>query len=265
MAVLRVAICDDKARALKRTTSLVAKCPGVAIAGAFSSGRTFLDAIEGCQPDVALIDVEMPDPAGFDIVAALADQDWTVYAEPPLVIFTTDDPNFGIAAFDCGAVGFLNKPIELKPLQQCLERARVAMTRHEPRQRLHHLRAELDLVRNLYRRVLASRYLIVRNWGRPLTRVSVSSIEWIEAKYSSNVLLHCGPLVYRKVATLKGMTDQLAGAGFMRIHLCILVNTRAIVHVESGYGVTAVRVRSGDRLPVSRPYRTAAQALKQRF
>ena len=93
-------------------------------------------------------------------------------------------------------------------------------------------------------------------------KVPLSSIEWIEADHS-HVLLQCGSRVYRKSASLKQMTEDLAGAGFMRIHLSTLVNTRAIDRVEHGLGVTAVRVRSGERLRVSRPYRPDAQALKK--
>ena len=261
--MLRVAICDDDGRALGHMESLIEKCADVQIAGLFSSVEDFLKALDGCRPNAALIDLETPGLSAFDAVRALADKDWTTYPDPPLIIFVTDDPNFGIVAFDCGAIGILNKPVSLKRLRPCLWRARVAMARREARQRLHYLSAELDEVRKLYRRALASRHVIVRRWSQPLIRVPLSSIEWIEADRSNHVLLHCGSQIYRKSTSLKAMAEELAGAGFMRIHLSMLVNSRAIDHVESGSGVTAVRVKSGERLRVSRPYRSDARALKK--
>jgi two-component system LytT family response regulator len=262
--VLRVAICDDEGRALRRMKSLVEKCADVQLAGTFSNGRDFLDALNALKPNVAIIDLEMPGLSGFDAVRALADRDWATIAEPPLIILATVDPNFGIVAFDCGAVGILNKPVRLRRLQSCLERARIVMARHEARQRLDHLGAELEQVRELHRRAPGLRYIIVRRWGHKLTRVPLASIEWIEANHPSRVLLHCGSQVYRKSISLKAMAEDLAGVGFMRIHLSTLVNTRAIDRVESGAGVTAIWVRSGERLRVSRPYRPNAQPLKNR-
>jgi two-component system LytT family response regulator len=261
-AMLRVAICDDESPALEQLSDMVAQCPELALVGSFESGGALLEAIEACSPDLLLLDLEMPDLDGFAVVEALASVDWTAFPDPPLIIFITADPHFGIVAFDCGLVGILNKPVTPGSLQRGMTRACGAKTRHEARQRLNHLRSQLKEVRKLYRRAIACGHIIIRNRRQQVTMVPLSSVEWIEGHASNHVLLHCGSETYRKYASVTGMTDELACVGFIRIHQSILVNAKAVDHVEFGLGIKKVRVRSGEWLPVSLPYRTAAQVLK---
>src|SRR5690606_25571632 len=74
-------IVADEPLARERLRDLVAEHPVVDIVGEAADGRTAVRLIDELRPDIAFLDIAMPDITGLDVLAAVQHR--------PLVIFTT--------------------------------------------------------------------------------------------------------------------------------------------------------------------------------
>ena len=74
------------------------------------------EAIEQLQPELLLLDVELPGATGFDLLDQLE--------HLPLVVFTTAYDQHALAAFERNALDYLLKPIDPERLEAALAKAR---------------------------------------------------------------------------------------------------------------------------------------------
>jgi DNA-binding response OmpR family regulator len=86
-----------------------------------TSGRTALETIRACHPDLVLLDLMLPDIDGFGVCEILRRQPAT--AKLPIIIVsawsTTDSRDFGL---ELGALDYLTKPFSPKTLIERVER-----------------------------------------------------------------------------------------------------------------------------------------------
>jgi len=80
MTAIRTLIVDDEPLARERLRTLLADRPGIAIVGECATGAEAVEAIRSGRPQLALLDVQMPE---LDVLQALAPEEW------PAVIFVT--------------------------------------------------------------------------------------------------------------------------------------------------------------------------------
>jgi len=104
--------------------------------------------------------------------------------------------------------------------------------------------------------------LLIRSHGR--TRVvDPSRVAWVEAA-GSYVKLHAEGKSHLLRRSLSELADQLAGAGFARIHRSTLVRLDQIEEVlRQSHGDAIVVLRGGHRLRVSRTYRHSLSSLRR--
>lgn len=113
--MMRVLIVDDERLARAELRRLLAQHPGVQIVGEAANAAEAALQVAALQPDLLLLDVQMPGGSGFDLLAALDDA--------PEVIFTTAFDQYALQAFESSALDYLMKPIEPQRLASALERA----------------------------------------------------------------------------------------------------------------------------------------------
>ena len=102
---------------------MVARCPDVAIVGEAANGAEAIAVIERERPDLALLDLQMPEVDGLGVVRLL---------QPgclPLIAFVTAFDEFAVQAFELNAVDYLLKPVEPARLAATIERARARLDR----------------------------------------------------------------------------------------------------------------------------------------
>lgn len=116
---MRALIVDDERLARAELKRLLATHPQVAIVGEAANAAQALQQIGELKPDLLLLDVQMPDGSGFDVLSALE--------SAPDVIFTTAFDHYALRAFDVNALDYLQKPIQPARLATAL--ARVAQRR----------------------------------------------------------------------------------------------------------------------------------------
>lgn len=125
---MRVLIVDDEPLARARLAALLGECEDVEIVGSVGDGETALGALGELQPDVLLLDINMPGLSGT-VVAQ-----WLAGRTRPQVIFCTAYEAYALKAFELGAVDYLLKPVRLERLRDALQRAqrRLADAPSEP-------------------------------------------------------------------------------------------------------------------------------------
>lgn len=118
--MLRVLIVDDERLARAELRRLLAVHDEVDIVGEAASAAEAMQLCAQLQPDLLLLDVQMPGGSGFDLLAALE--------QVPEVIFCTAYDQYALQAFAVNALDYLQKPVQSVRLAQALARtgARVA-------------------------------------------------------------------------------------------------------------------------------------------
>lgn len=117
MTKLRVLIADDERPAREFLKSLLREFEQVELVGEAENGSDAVDLIKTVKPDLALLDLKMPEMSGIDAVRLLRK------SQMPLVAFVTAHDEFAIQAFELNAVDYLLKPVERSRLNETLVRA----------------------------------------------------------------------------------------------------------------------------------------------
>ena len=116
---LRVVLADDERPARRFLVNLLKSFPEVEIAGEAANGKDALDLIESQRPDLALLDLHMPETGGLEVARLLK------AGATPSIAFVTAHDEFAIEAFELNAIDYLLKPVERERLATTLERARL--------------------------------------------------------------------------------------------------------------------------------------------
>jgi len=117
--VLRVIVADDERPARRFLANLLKTVPDVQIAGEATNGREAIDLIEAVKPDLALLDINMPEVTGLNVPKMLK------AGATPSIVFVTAYDEYAVQAFELNAIDYLLKPVERTRLLSALDRARV--------------------------------------------------------------------------------------------------------------------------------------------
>ena len=253
-APLRVVIADDERPARALLAALLDGYEDVALVGQACDGAEAVELIERERPDLALLDLQMPELDGLGVVRMLrADR-------LPLVAFVTAYHEYAVQAFEANAIDYLLKPVEparlrrtLSRAQERLEQADFARTRPEERSRQD--RARLDA---------AAGMLAAAEPPPPLRRIPVRKrdeivlvpVEQVATVVADGELLHLTTragerhtITYR----LKDLEARLDRDAFVRLSRGALVAIDTIARISPMPGGTyVVSLRNGQQLPVSR-------------
>ena len=246
---LRAVIADDEPLVRERIRTLLAERDDVTIVAECADGASALMTIEDLAPDVALLDVQMPELDGFEVVDALPPE------RRPAVIFITAYDEYAVRAFGVNAVDYLMKPIEPARLRAALDRVAERLRQHATQlPQLTALLRELRALRSYGER------LVVRD-GQRVSFVTVSDIDRIEAA-GNYVRLHIGRTSLIMRESMKSVEARLDAEHFIRIHRSELVNAHRIAHIEPHFhGEYIVTLQNGTRLTSSRSYSDRLRAL----
>src|SRR6185295_19005908 len=211
---MRVLIADDEAVARKGLRSLLASEPDVNIVGEAASGEETEALLRSAEPDVLILDIQMPRKSGLDVVAGIDP------ASLPLVIFVTAHDEHAIRAFELHALDYLVKPYREDRLPEAIGRARALMGRRH-----------LGPFRQKVGAWVASQPAYptrIRVEEKDRIRfISTRDIHWIEAQ-DYCVLLHLtGERILRR-GTLKQFMRTMDPAQFVRVHRSAAVNVRHV-------------------------------------
>jgi DNA-binding NarL/FixJ family response regulator len=115
--MIRVLIADDQALVRAGIRSLLAIAKDLEVVAEAGDGEAALKAIEEQQPDVVLLDLQMPKLDGLGVLEALSKR---ADAPPCLVLTTFDDDELVLKGIARGARGYLLKDVTLEQLTQAI-------------------------------------------------------------------------------------------------------------------------------------------------
>jgi two-component system LytT family response regulator len=237
---MRVLIVDDERPARDKLRRLLAQEADITDVVEARDGIEALAMVAQFAPDVAFLDIQMPEVSGIELAASLP-------SPAPLIVFVTAFDQYAISAFDANAIDYLLKPYDQPRLQRAMQRVRERLASRTPPAPLPAFESGHPV-----------HQLLISERG--VTRVvRVEQLQWIETADNYVVLHTAGehPLMRQ---TLAGLLEKL-GTGFMRCH------RRAAVQLEWIESVVALEkgdcelvLRGGARVPCSRQFRADVMA-----
>jgi DNA-binding LytR/AlgR family response regulator len=243
-------IVDDEPLARERLKRLLSDIEGVELIGEAESGQQAVEMIEEQNPDLVLLDIQMPGLDGFEVIEALE--------EPPPVIFVTAYDAYAIRAFEVNALDYLLKPFSQERLERAIYRAREELTEEQDfAQRL------APLLESLADQGQYATRLAVhdRRRGRDCIRVlDVDEVDWIDTE-REEVFVHVGEETYPVRRTLSELEARLDPARFFRAHRSAIVNLDRVQEIIPWFkGSHRLRLTTGAEVDLSR---RRARALRE--
>lgn len=254
MKIPKILIVDDEAPARQRLMTLLsdiqADCP-TSVLGEAENAMSALDQLASLQPDILLLDVQMPGMSGIELAQHLGQHQ--AGFRPPSIIFVTAYDEFAVKAFEVHALDYLMKPVRASRLQDAIRRAAEQIRDGHPA--ALPLTGENALTRRKHFSVLErGRILLV-----PVTEVLFLKAE---QKY---VTLHTSQREYLVEESLTSIETEL-GDLLVRVHRNALVTRAAISGVERAVQVVdaeagqekaseswqVIVAGAAERLPISR-------------
>ena len=255
-ARFRVVIADDERPARSFLAALLRSFDDVILLGEAASGPDAVDLIEREKPDLALLDLQMPELDGLGVVRALKNR------YMPLVAFVTAYDEYAIRAFEVNAVDYLLKPVARLRLRETLNRA---LERSEHREIVAEQAARVRVADDMYA-VGGKQPYLDRIPVRRRDEVTILPVNQIASIVAEGELVHLTSIrgehhtiTYR----LKDLEARLDPARFLRLGRGTLANIDLIVKVSLMPGGTHVAILStGQKLQVSR---LQSRVLRERF
>lgn len=240
MTPLRCLIVDDEPLAHTVLRAYLDRLPGLAVwAGSCYGAIEALGVLQAAPADVLLLDVDMPELTGLELLRALP--------QPPAVVLCTAHAAHALDAFDLGVADYLLKPIRFERFVKTINR-------------LHALRgtgaapvAPAPLVAQASPPPAptepASDSVFIKT-DAGTERVRFADLQVVEG-YGNFVKCHLASgRVLLTAETLKQMESQLPAGQFLRVHKSYLVN---LANVERLSG-NVLRVGARE-VPVGATYR----------
>lgn len=240
---IRVVVIDDEELPRQRIVDLVNAQPDLELVGQTSDGRSALDLIVSTRPDVAFLDIQMPELDGFQVISALDDDTL------PAMVFVSAYDEYAVRAFDVSAVDYLLKPVSAMRFAATLDRVRG---------RLRQQRAETSsAIRDAVERASPAaarltRFVALR--GNKHYLIPLSEIHWIESD-GNYLRLRTTGQSHLVRDTMKNVEARLDPQAFMRIHRSTIVAVDRIDSIQTReYGEYKIKLKDGTTLVSSRAY-----------
>src|SRR6184192_33177 len=246
MSRLRVVVADDERPARSFLVALLRHYDDVEVVGEATNGAECVELIERLAPDLALLDLQMPEVDGLGVVR-LVRRD-----KLPLVAFVTAYDEYAVRAFEMNAVDYLLKPVEASRLRQTVNRALERLERAEMRP------GDADRVR-----AAASEYaehapkaLLRRIPVRKKEDIFLVPVDQIISVVADGELLHIATRANERFTItyrLKDLEARLDPAQFVRLSRGTIVSVTSIQRVTPMTGGTYTLVlHNGQQHQVSR-------------
>jgi two-component system LytT family response regulator len=257
---LRAVIADDEPLARRGIRQLLAPHRDVTVVAEARNGIETVRALRTLRPDLLFLDVQMPELDGFGVLREYGPE------RMPAVIFVTAYDDFAVRAFEANALDYLVKPVEEARFAQALERTRERLRSVEAVALSRKLAALLALHERRRGGVAAGARLLVPTSSGELV-LDTDEIDWIEADdYYAAIHAHGRRHLIRE--SLASLEQRLDAGRFVRAHRSAIVNidrVRELRSASESAGETALVLRDGTRVPVSRRRREQVAAALRRL
>jgi two-component system LytT family response regulator/two-component system response regulator LytT len=244
---LRVMVVDDEQLARDELCYQLERLGDVQVVAQAGNGLEALTAADRVDPDLVLLDIQMPGLSGFEVARRLLDRQ----AETPAVVFVTAFDQHAIEAFEVNAVDYLLKPVEVARLEQALARVRRRLSLERPGslndqlERIVKMMTNRQIRRDQVAVKVGERFLLVQADEIIYASLADESINIVTAQVS-------GTSNYRTLDELQARLDPEL---FWRVHRSHLVNINKIKEIVPWFSrnyILRMKDAKSTEIPVSR-------------
>lgn len=212
-----------------------------------NNGNNFIDEADGVatgiekintmQPDVVLLDVEMNDGTGFDLLQQIQYHSFQL-------IFTTAHNQYAIQAFKFSAIDYLLKPVDPVELNAAIEKATANINSSNLQNQL------TVLMQQLSPKTETAKQIVLKDIDKTYF-IKVNDILYCEAEgsYTKFYISNSEPIFVSR--NLRSYEELLAPAGFIRTHHSCLVNPAKIKVYDRKTDCGTLVLEGGHTIPVS--------------
>ena len=247
---LRILVADDERLARNELCFQLDRLDDVEVVDQAADGPRAVALAEALNPDLVLLDIQMPGMTGFEVARRLLER-----GVGSRVVFVTAYDQYAIEAFEVSAVDYLLKPVESARLAQSIDRVRRLLA--APAEQPDGAAANRELER-IVQYVAGRRHrrerLAIKAGGRFLL---VPADDVVYASLADDVITIVtgtlsGTSNYR---TLDELHSHLDPAAFWRVHRSHVVNINKIKEIVPWFSrnyILRMKDGKGTEIPVSR-------------
>ena len=213
MKQLRIITADDDPGMRLVMRKLVEKCEGYQLAGEACDGNELIRLYDEIQPEVVLMDVEMPGMNGIECARAIQDRN-----PRTAIVFATGHEEYMKSAFEVYAFDYMVKPFRAERVMKTLALIRERLTERETARP-----AAAPAPKP------AARKLMLRH-REGVSFLDMESILLIQREERSTVIYTANGSKYVTGDTLSELDARLPRDMFFRSHKSYIVN---LTHIES--------------------------------
>jgi DNA-binding LytR/AlgR family response regulator len=224
-----VIIVDDEYLARKLLEDYVSKVESLQLVGTCSNAFEAMEALEKNNVDIMLLDIQMPDLTGLELVKGLE--------KKPAVIFTTAYSEYAVDAFSLAVVDYLLKPFDFPRFFQAIRKAIGNVqpkTEEAPRQAAD---------------ISKSNDFITVKADYKLYKINYDDLLFIEGQHEY-VTFHTTQRRITALFALKDLEEILPKDKFVRVHKSYIVSFKHIQDLDKSDVTVA-----GNKVPVGASYR----------
>lgn len=276
MPEIHAVVVDDEPLARAGVRRMLDQVSDVKVVGEASNGADAVEAVRALKPDLLLLDIQMPEMNGFEVLSALDPHDFGA------VIFITAYDSFAVKAFEVQALDYIMKPFDDERFFAVIDRAKQHLSREREDAFSTRLASLLETYEKRAQSTVGSSpsapaashatspaanaganaersehtggflsRVMVKEGGRVFFQ-PVAGIDWIEsADYYSR--LHVAESTHLIRESMTALEEQLDPSCFVRIHRTAIVNVDRVKELRLDYANRHIVVlKNGTRLPLSR-------------
>lgn len=232
----KILIIDDESRTRTLLSKMIESMNlDVEVFPEGSSVSSGIEAVKRIQPDILLLDIQMPDGSGFELLEKIETRDFEV-------VFVTAHQEFAIRAIKTSALDYILKPVEISELEKALNRAILSIRNKKD------LSAQYEALLN---NIQSDNKKIILRTMESLYIFDVNDIVRCQSERNyTNFYINDG----RKIMiskTLKDYEDTLNHQLFLRCHRSHIINLNYLDRYDKSNGGTII-MKDGAEVPLSK-------------
>ncbi|HEY0413683.1 MAG TPA: LytTR family DNA-binding domain-containing protein [Allosphingosinicella sp.] len=250
--MLRTLLVDDEPLALERLQVFFKDIAGAEVVGTARDGREAAEAIERLKPDLAILDIQMPEQNGLRVAATLPPE------ARPEIVFVTAFEQYAPDAFEVEAADYLLKPVRFDRLWQAVERAK-------RRKYLRNMAGRAEAAEAQAGEAAPASPHDDGLWvptRAGAVFVPIETIDWIEAQ-RDYVMLHTATRSHIVRISMRALEEKIDPRQLVRVHRSAFARPGNVVEVQRmGRTINALVLRDGAIVQVGPNYaKTVAERL----
>jgi len=222
--MLNVVIVEDEKHNRENLKAMLQEVPeGVQVLGEAANKTEAVDLIKATQPDLVLMDIELTEGTGFEVLSELPQSSFDV-------IFTTAFEHYALKAIKFSSIDYLLKPIDQDELSEAIRKARQKKDSVLRQKQLELLLSSLDQKQEQRNICLST--------SEGIEFIKTSEILYCEASGSYTHFHLKGNHKLLVSKNLKEYAQLLDDQDYMRVHNSFLINLKEVkrfVKTDGGY------------------------------